>query len=101
MNRLINEDDVIKAIDNHTVEGSNITLDNDISCILEDVLTAEAVSIQDLKLAMSEIDKLPRSTVTAPTAIYGVNKTHYLIEYPLVKEILDRLLMEGHMNDEC
>lgn len=100
MNRLINEDDVIKAVDSHTVEGSDITLNNDISCILEDIPDVKAVSISELKLAIDEINKLPRSTVTAPTAIIGVNKTHYLIEYPLVIDILNKLLSKEDIENE-
>lgn len=40
MGRLIDESDVIKAIDRHTKDCSEVVLDNDISCILEEVPTA-------------------------------------------------------------
>lgn len=96
MNKLLNSDDVIKAIDRHTKEGSNLELDEDVSVILESIpevnLDDFVVSKAQLQLAIDEINQLPRSTVTAPTAIIGVNKTHYLIEYPLVIDILNKLV---------
>lgn len=48
--RILCEDDVIKAVDNHTNEDG--TLDNDISCILEEV---KSVAIMGSKEAMSKI----------------------------------------------
>jgi len=38
--RLVNVDAVIKAVDRHTKDESEIVLDNDITCILEEVPTA-------------------------------------------------------------
>lgn len=48
--RILCEDDVIKAVDKHTNEDG--TLDNDISCILEEV---KSVNIMGSKEAMSKI----------------------------------------------
>lgn len=48
--RILCEDDVIKAVDKHTNEDG--TLDNDISCILEEV---KSVAIMGSKEAMSKI----------------------------------------------
>ena len=49
--RLIDADAVIKAVDKHTKDCSEIVLDNDISCILEEVPTAYNVEkvISDLE----------------------------------------------------
>ena len=42
MSRYINEDAVIKAVDKHTVDGDGFSyLDDDISCILEELPTAD------------------------------------------------------------
>lgn len=38
--RLIDADAVIKAVDRHTKDESEVVLDNDITCILEEVPTA-------------------------------------------------------------
>ena len=40
MGRLIDIDDVIKAVDKHTKDESEVVLDEDITVILEEVLTA-------------------------------------------------------------
>lgn len=48
--RILLEDDVIKAVDNHTNEDG--TLDDDISCILEEV---NSVTIMGSKKAMSKL----------------------------------------------
>jgi len=40
MGRLVDIDDVIKAVDRHTKDEFEIVLDNDITCILEEVPTA-------------------------------------------------------------
>ena len=40
MGRLVDIEDVIKAVDKHTKDESEIVLDNDITCILEEVPTA-------------------------------------------------------------
>lgn len=52
MSRLIYEDAVIKAIDKHTKDSSEIILDNDITCILEEVPTAF-----DLEKVLERLEK--------------------------------------------
>jgi hypothetical protein len=56
--RLLCEDDVIKAIDKHTNEDG--TLDNDISCILEEV---HSVNIIGSKEAMENIKAIKSTKV--------------------------------------
>lgn len=59
--RLLCEDDVIKALDNHTKE--NGILDNDISCILKEV---KDVVIVGSKEAMEKLQAVPRTNCNIP-----------------------------------
>lgn len=52
MGRLVDSDDVIKAIDAHTKDCSDVVLDDDISCILEEVPTA-----YDIEKVVAELEK--------------------------------------------
>lgn len=51
MGRLVDTDDVIKAVDRHVKEDAEAVLDDDISCILEEVPTAYDVEkvVKELK----------------------------------------------------
>lgn len=53
MGRLVDIDDVIKAVDKHTKDESEIVLDNDITCILEEVPTA-----YDVEKVVEKVKKL-------------------------------------------
>lgn len=59
--RLLCEDEVIKAIDKHTKEDG--TLDNDISCILEEVKDVAIVGSKD---AMNNLQVVPKQPTTPP-----------------------------------
>ena len=58
MDRLLLESDVIRAIDKHTSDDNK--LDNDITCILENVETA-SMDIPPLMLDAEACDEMPRS----------------------------------------
>lgn len=45
--RLVDADDVIKAVDKHTKDDTEIVLDEDISCILEEVPTIARIDAID------------------------------------------------------
>ena len=53
MGRLVDIDDVIKAVDKHTKDCSEIVLDDDITCILEEVPTAF-----DVEKVVAELEQL-------------------------------------------
>lgn len=57
MDRLLLESDVIRAIDKHTSDDNK--LDNDITCILENVETA-SIDLPPLMLNAEAFDKRPR-----------------------------------------
>ena len=65
--RLLCEDDVIKAVDKHTNDDGS--LDDDISCILEEVKDVSIVgskkAMENMKVEYSE-SKLPKTSVNIP-----------------------------------
>lgn len=88
--RLLCEDDVIKAVDKHTNEDG--TLDDDISCILEEV--KDAISFADPD--PNEITIMPdmKTTVTAPRVfIFKSNSTK--LDVVKVQKGLKRMIEEG------
>lgn len=65
--RLLCEDDVIKAVDKHTNDDGS--LDDDISCILEEVKSVSIIgskkAMENMKVEYSE-SKLPKTSVNIP-----------------------------------
>ena len=65
--RLLCEDDVIKAVDKHTNDDGS--LDDDISCILEEVKSVSIIDskkdMENMKVEYSE-SKLPKTSVNIP-----------------------------------
>ena len=65
--RLLCEDDVIKAVDKHTNDDGS--LDDDISCILEEVkdvvIAGSKETMENMKVEYSE-SKLPKTSVNIP-----------------------------------
>ena len=65
--RLLYEDDVIKAVDKHTNDDGS--LDDDISCILEEVkdvvIAGSKETMENMKVEYSE-SKLPKTSVNIP-----------------------------------
>ena len=65
--RLLCEDDVIKAVDKHTNDDGS--LDDDISCILEEVKSVSIIGskkdMENMKVEYSE-SKLPKTSVNIP-----------------------------------
>ena len=65
--RLLCEDDVIKAVDKHTNDDGS--LDDDISCILEEVkdvvIAGSKKTMENMKVEYSE-SKLPKTSVNIP-----------------------------------
>jgi len=57
MGRLVDIDAVIKAVDRHTKDESEVVLDNDITCILEEVPTA-----YDVEKVVAELEEESYST---------------------------------------
>jgi len=61
MGRLVDIDAVIKAVDRHTKDESEVVLDNDITCILEEVPTAydveKVVAELEEELKRADIEK--------------------------------------------
>ena len=93
--RLLCEDDVIKAVDKHTNDGS---LDDDISCILEEV---KDVIIAGSKKAMKELNKpitgiMPDSKLSLTCPRVFMFKTNLPIENVIqVQKILKDQIEEG------
>ena len=94
--RLLCEDDVIKAVDKHTKEDG--TLDDDISCILEEV---KDVVIAGSKKAMNELNKpitgiMPDSklSLTCPR-VFMFNLKDENIDHSNVQKYLKKQISEG------
>ena len=94
--RLLCEDDVIKAVDKHTNDDGS--LDDDISCILEEV---KDVVIVGLKESMDELNKsitgiMPESKLSLSCPRVFMFKTDCPIENALqIQEILKSQIEEG------
>ena len=94
--RLLCEDDVIKAVDKHTNDDE--TLDNDISCILEEV---KDVVIVGSKKAMKELNKpitgaMPDSKLSLNCPRVFMFKTDLPIENVIqLQKILKDQIEEG------
>ena len=94
--RLLCEDDVIKAVDKHTNDDGS--LDDDISCILEEV---KDVSIVGSKKAMKELNKpitgiMPESKLSLSCPRVFIFKTDLPVENALqTQEILKSQIAEG------
>ena len=94
--RLLCEDDVIKAVDKHTNDDGS--LDDDISCILEEV---KDVVIASSKKAMKELNKpitgiMPESKLSLSCPRVFIFKTDLPVENALqTQEILKSQIAEG------
>lgn len=80
--RILCEDDVIKAVDKHTNEDG--TLDNDISCILEEVHSVSIVgskgAMENIRVESTEIERLKSAKTIRERADLAIEELYNIAE---------------------
>lgn len=95
--RILCEDDVIKAVDKHTNEDG--TLDNDISCILEEVksvvLMGSKEVMENIKVEDKEMERLKNAKTPRERAELAIEELYNIAENinDMSKETTKRCLL--------
>lgn len=80
--RILLEEDVIKAVDKHTNEDGS--LDNDISCILEEVNAVNIVgskeAMKNIRVESTEIERLKSAKTTRERADLAIEELYNIAE---------------------